>query len=150
MSEGFKAEGPKGLREPDKEAQDPYMNEEQTLAFVKERGLEPLTAWQPGQPFIYVFEEHVRKFPDFFSAHPEGRKPSLARVDSPTWMGRIRGSDRQGFANESRGQIDYYAIDATGEVIHVGKGNKDVQREMPLTVRPEALFAPDDTLFPKG
>jgi hypothetical protein len=143
---------PSVTRDPNEEAQTPAMNEAETTAFLREQGLQPLSTseWKPGTPFIYVFEELVRDMPDFFSKCPAGRKPSLARVDSPTWMGRSPGASYQTFANEGRGWIDYYAIDAaTREPVYIGGGHKNVQREAGLRVRPEALFMPDDTLFPK-
>ncbi len=144
---------PKKVSEPRKEKIRESMMQEQTIAFLKEKGVELLQGWQPGQPLLYVFEDFLRQERGTFHNIPEHMRPSLARLDAPTLIEfdnpRDGGENRvvYNLRNDAEGQIDFYAIDpATRKPTLVKTSNAGHLYH----VRKEGLFAPDDAIFPKS
>lgn len=148
------------ISEPTREVAEKSMTEEQTHSFLKEKGIVPLHDWQPGQPLLYVLEEFTRQDDGPYEKMPVDKRPSIARLDSPTFLNLeheregkddIKGRIVYPLANEAGGQIDYYAINPkTKRPEVVLTRNTVVNPGHAYNVRKENLFSAADGVFPKS
>lgn len=132
------------------------MSEAETLLFLKENNIEPLTNWQPGQPLLYVLEEVIRGDDGPYGYLPKEGRPSIARLDSPTSLDfddrRDTGDNRVVYPllNETGGRVDFYAIDPETKKVRFMLIPRPMARgkDKPFHVRKETLFKADDVVFP--
>lgn len=152
--------GPESFKSPpatSSEAEPKYeaMNEEQTLQFLREHGVKPLTRWLPRQPLLYVLEEQTRSDEGPYGDRPKEQRPSIVRLDEPTAIHfdaphhDVEDPGRVVYKLETDGgRIDYYAIDAKTKT-PVLLWSRDTKTKN-YNVRAEGLFSASDELFPKG
>lgn len=139
------------------------MNAEETVAFLREHGIQPLPLdnWQPHEPLLYVIEERLRgeNGPLMKNFKDKRLIPSVARVDDPARLHLEKPltdeetPDRVVYELENDGgQVDYFAIDPkTKQIINV-KTSARIKNATttPYHVVKEALFMRADELFPRG
>jgi hypothetical protein len=144
------------------EVQEPRsMNETETIAFLRERGVEPLplAEYRPGQPILYVLEEFTRHL--HFKDLPPIERPSIARLDQPTELDltdphvdeKRLGRVTYPLGNEGA-RVDYYTIDPVTKKL-VYKDNLTSYRNSKVEnktyrVKDGNVFRSADVLFPKG
>ena len=134
------------------------LKEAETIAFLKEHGVEPLSEnWRPHQPLLFVLENNLRTLLDRETGkeRPPDKIASIARVDDPTKMQfsvkdpKHREYNRGQLFNDG-GQIDYYAIDfATRKPVHLG-ASRPARMHFPFLIWRANLFTAADHLFPKS
>jgi hypothetical protein len=134
------------------------MTESETIEFLEEKGVQKLTSWHPGQPLLYVLEEHVKQDDGPFGHLPRHARPSIARLDSPTALdfNEVMGEgDRIVYPllNETGGAVTFYAIDPITKAVSFvilpkvpGESIRTV--DTPFHVRKETLYEATDELFP--
>ncbi len=127
------------------------MNEQETLSFVRETGIQPLLTedWKEGQPMLYVLTEDARR--NFNYA--KDKIPSIARLYKPSSLTltscKEKGIPVYAVENPSDGRIDYYAINLkTKEITLVRTGGKLRTDLDAYFARADTLFQVDDKLFP--
>ncbi len=140
------------------------MSESETLSFLKEQGIEPLTDWQPGQPLLYVFEENEREnmfgyVPKVGEALTREGWPIIARLQAPTSIDfneRMLSEEDPNrivypLLNENDERIDFYVIDPETKEISfmlLPKSQERGKKDKPFHVRKETLFKANDSIFP--
>ncbi len=134
------------------------MSESETILFLEDRGVQKLTSWHPGQPLLYVLEEHVRRDDGPFGHLPKHARPSIARLDSPTALDfnevSIEGNRIvYPLLNETGGAVTFYAIDpvtkaVTFVVLPKVPGESIRTVDTPFHVRKKTLYEANDELFP--
>ena len=134
------------------------MSELETISFLEENGVKKLTAWHPGQPLLYILEEHVKADDGPFGDLPRHARPSIARLDSPTALDFhevLAEGDRIVYPllNETGGAVTFYAIDPETEAVSfviLPKIPEESIRttDTPFHVRKETLYEATDELFP--
>jgi hypothetical protein len=134
------------------------MTESETIQFLEENGVQKLTNWHPGQPLLYVLEEHVKADDGPFGHLPKHARPSIARLDSPTALDFNEVSIEENrivypLLNETGGAVTFYAIDPitkTVSFVILPKVPSESIRavDTPFHVRKETLYEANDELFP--
>ena len=162
MSNERPGDGSPPPRRIDRHENVPSMNERQTLALLRERGVKPfsLDQWVPGKPVLYVLEEgtRMRIRGDLTQVSPS-EVASIARLDNPPSIERLRvvqeveGLEDTGpiayrLTNEG-GQIDYYAIDPGTKVVKC-VGTSYRKGGLSFYLEGANSFFAHDTLFPKS
>jgi hypothetical protein len=134
------------------------LNEPETLAYLIERGVQPLKVWEKEKPFLYVMEDVVRGDDGPFQMLATQDRPSIARVNGPTDINFDKPvvsddqPNRVGYHMSNPGsQIDYFAIDGlTRNPQWVRTTFRDTRNSnFRYVVRKEYLFETDNTLFPQ-
>lgn len=156
MSEGFT-----GIGEPKKEGEQRILNETETLAFLKEKGIQPLEDWKAGEPLLYVFEEALRDDRSIFGDVAPNERPTLVRIDAPSYLEETKNTFDDpatgqrtryyGVENERGSRVDYYVINAasgTPKIVRTTYTRKG--QSNPYLVRRDTLFSAADEVFPKG
>lgn len=127
------------------------MGEAETVAFLQVHDVQKLDDWQPGEPVLYVLHERIRAGFGPYQNTPADQIPSLARIDSPTFLeaeSEYRPNGMYRLGNDG-GKVDYYAIDTkTGRPYLVKTTQKVRGQDRPYEVERNLLFKADDTLFP--
>ena len=62
------------------------LDNQETLAFLREAGIKPLEKYESGQPVLYVFPESVRRKKEAFPSIPVKGRPTVARLGRPTFI----------------------------------------------------------------
>jgi hypothetical protein len=129
------------------------------VAFLAARGVEPLGEWRPGEPVLYVIEDPLRTDTAHYRDLPRRLRPSFARLDNPDSIDPCaRAVDKDGvwtqifeIVNESGGRVDYYAIDPdTHAVTFVRSSVTKRDKDYPYVASGNLLFRAKDELLPKS
>lgn len=127
------------------------MTGEETLVFLKEKGLKLVEVFVPHQPLLYVHEDMYRGDGDDapFKLLPADKRPSIARVNDPAYLDftKVRTYDERSIydLHNNGGLVEHFVIDPTTKeavVVKTEYKSKDYQ------IRRERLFIADETLLP--
>lgn len=139
------------------------LNEAQTLAFLRQHGIEPLESWSAGQVVLYVFPQRLREDHGELAGGelspqvPESERPTIVRIDAPETIDfshaqHIDGDQVYDLTVEKGWRTDYFVIDAATREPRLIKSSSAPSGEEDYRVykvRRETLFA-GSPLFPRG
>jgi len=141
------------LPTPDNNSERKGLTEQETINFLKSRGIEPLGEFKPGEPLLYVLEEMVRADDGPFKWLPASERPNVVRMDSPEGLNldkplNTEDPNRIVYVLKNKfGKADFYTINSqTGIPKFVATESKLKAYQ----VRKNLLYSPNDELFPKA